>query len=95
MADTDNNRYFDWHHDEAHGDRQSTPETSSAFTQNVVIMPEPHSTHWHAVFALDDHNGHEEYYGTRDEAIAWARDRCSDIHIWSETTQDLEALTAD
>ena len=55
-------------------------------------MPVPHSDQWHAVWAVDAANGHEEAYGTKAEVLAWSTARCDRVLVWSEEAQDVVAL---
>jgi hypothetical protein len=85
-----NNRYMDW--SDGPGIEEETSD-QPAFKENVVVMPTPHEDSWHAVWAYDDHNGHAEFFGEKEEVIAWARSKSAAVvRVWSDELQDLELL---
>jgi hypothetical protein len=71
---------------------QPDPDPDGVFVQQIVLMPEPHTPGWHAVWAKTAYNDHEEFYGTKAEVIGWARSRCGNILIWNEELRDLRPL---
>lgn len=68
------------------------PDPDGVFVQHIVVMPEPHTPRWHAVWAQSAYNDHEEFYGTEADVIAWARARCGNIQVWNDEVRDLEPL---
>lgn len=67
-------------------------DPDGVFVQHIVVMPEPHTPRWHAVWAKSAYNEYEEFYGTEADAIAWARARCSNIQVWNDKLGDLQPL---
>jgi hypothetical protein len=67
---------------------------SVAFQPVVVIMPVLRAPgRWRALWQIDDQSSHEEFYGSRSEALAWASERCNDLLVWSAEVQDLVPTT--
>jgi hypothetical protein len=60
----------------------------------ITIMNFAPAKEWHAVwFGPGIRDGlHGEFDGSREDAIAWSRQRCTDILIWSPEHQDVIAL---
>ncbi len=67
-------------------------DESSESPDNVVVMPTPHSDSWHGLWAFDREGGHEEFYGSREAVIAWAKGKSATVRVWSEERQDIELL---
>jgi hypothetical protein len=87
---TGDRKYIDW----SEGPDMDAEGGSSESPDNVVVMPTPHSGSWHGVWAFDRQGGHEEFYGSRAEVIAWAKEKSATVRVWSEETQDIEPLSA-
>ncbi len=84
-------RYMDF----LSGGAEQTPATRakiSHFVPNVVVMPTPNESTWHGLWAIDAHGDHEEVYGERVAVIAWAKERCNRVFVWSQQLRDLELL---
>jgi hypothetical protein len=71
---------------------QPDSDPDGVFVQQIVVMPEPHTPRWHAVWAKSAYNDYEEYYGTKADVLAWARPRCGNIQVWNDELRDLQPL---
>ena len=56
-------RFMDW--DDMPDEAPTSSERNLPFSQNVVIMPEPHSERWYALWAVSAVSTGGEFYGTR------------------------------
>jgi len=84
-------RYMDFMSDSS--DAVLTAQAATPhFVEHATVMPTPHEDNWHGLWAIDADGGHEEFYGDKDDVIAWARERSASILIWSEALQNLEPL---
>ena len=68
-------------------------DDSIDFTPSVTIMYIADDDVWQAVWGDRQQLG--EFEGTRDAAIAWARERCNFIRIYSLSEQDIVDLEPD
>ncbi|HST47721.1 hypothetical protein [Jatrophihabitans sp.] len=63
------------------------------FSPTVTIMYFADDDTWQAVWGGREQLG--EFEGTREEAIAWARERCNTIRIYSPSEGDIVDLVPD
>lgn len=72
----------------------TTPPDDPNYEQSIVIMPNPPAgPGWRIVWDKSPGGDHEEHIAaTRDEAIAWSKERCEYIQAWNDDKQDLEAI---
>jgi hypothetical protein len=74
-------------------DAEEPDDDSIDFSSSVTIMYISDEASWQAVWA--DRNLLGEFEGTREAAIAWARERCEIIRIYSLTERDVVDLGPD
>lgn len=63
------------------------------FSPTVTIMYFADEGIWQAVWGGREQLG--EFAGTREEAVAWARERCDTIRIYSPSENDIVELRPD
>jgi hypothetical protein len=71
-------------------DAEEPGEDSIDFRPSVTIMYIADEGVWQAVWG--DRHELGEFEGTREEAIAWARERCETIRIYSLAEHDIVDL---
>lgn len=75
-------------------DETAAMQQSSDESSDLVVVMRFSGEHWHAVWqGMDAALG--EFDGTKDEAIAWARQRAARCLVYSEETGDVEPLSGE
>jgi hypothetical protein len=83
----------DYLHPESGWAKEPDDLDSIDFSPTVTIMYFADDDTWQAVWGGRQQLG--EFEGTREEAIAWARERCDTIRIYSPIEDDIVELGPD
>ncbi|HEX8093617.1 hypothetical protein [Jatrophihabitans sp.] len=83
----------DFHHPESGWAEEPDDVDSIDFSPTVTIVYFADEDTWQAVWGGRQQLG--EFEGTREEAIAWARERCDTIRIYSLIQRDIVDLAPD
>jgi hypothetical protein len=64
------------------------------FRQIVIVswLPFEEGDRWHAVYIEGPNGMHQMFEGSRDEAIAWARERCDTVKVMIKDTEQYELV---